>query len=626
MQENKLLASVVLFRALYDKNKDIYDVIAAFLKAAIVFEKKWAFNTTEATQLLDTTFGFKMPEAVVKTTLKNRLTKQEKLLSFNNGTYTFAPTQAAEADTLASDLDKTKTKQSEIINDLISYIEKRSLSEISEPERAIIVDDFCAYLLDNDGHRRYSKYISSYIIESQSRTGFTESLNAVREGFVLYNGVRYSFDLNDLGSWKTNLTIYLDTEHLFNATGYNGILHKQLFDDFYGLISEINRGGKQLITLKYFDESQSEVENFFHVAELIMDGKVTLNPSKSAMVTILNGSKTKSDILANKAAFYTQLQAKHITVETRRNFYDEPQYNIEDSKLIENIKKETEEKGYQFDEEKCHVVLKKFTAINTLRRGVNRTAFEKVGYILMTGTSFTHSLAFSRLIKAEDKDIPFASDIDFITNRLWFKLKKGLTNQISLPKSLDVIAKAQVVLSSQINNSISDKYDAMKKQLSDGKITRKEAEYLIHELRSNTTEPEDITPDNIENTLAFLNHTDIEHHLREKSILERKAAEGEAAIREIAAIKQQERERKLKLGVLKIKAKLGLSLFILIIFILGSYGVVWYFIKSIRTSADSNLAVLGAMFSFILGTVPLMKYRRIRDKFVSKYKELISKL
>ncbi len=39
MQDNKLLASVVLFRELYDGDKDIYDVIAELIKAAIFFEK-----------------------------------------------------------------------------------------------------------------------------------------------------------------------------------------------------------------------------------------------------------------------------------------------------------------------------------------------------------------------------------------------------------------------------------------------------------------------------------------------------------------------------------------------------------------------------------------------------------
>ena len=37
-----------------NSEKDIYDVIGEFIKAAMVFEQKWAFNTTEATQMLTT--------------------------------------------------------------------------------------------------------------------------------------------------------------------------------------------------------------------------------------------------------------------------------------------------------------------------------------------------------------------------------------------------------------------------------------------------------------------------------------------------------------------------------------------------------------------------------------------
>ncbi len=87
MQTNKLLSSVVLFRELYDSDRDVYDIIGELIKTAIAYEKKWSFDTTEATHLLDNIFGFKMPEAVVKTVLKNRLTKRENILTFKEGKY-----------------------------------------------------------------------------------------------------------------------------------------------------------------------------------------------------------------------------------------------------------------------------------------------------------------------------------------------------------------------------------------------------------------------------------------------------------------------------------------------------------------------------------------------------------
>ena len=76
MSEKTLLASVVLFRELYDNKKDVYDVIAEFIKAALLFRQKWTINATEAAALLSEEFELTIPEAVVNTTLHKRLHKR----------------------------------------------------------------------------------------------------------------------------------------------------------------------------------------------------------------------------------------------------------------------------------------------------------------------------------------------------------------------------------------------------------------------------------------------------------------------------------------------------------------------------------------------------------------------
>ena len=107
MVDKKLIASVALFRELYDEDRDIYDVIAALLKAAIVFEKKWAFNTTEASHLLKSTFGFQIPEAVVSTTLRKRLKKKEGIVTFENGTYSLVEDRIPDTSQLEEELQFT---------------------------------------------------------------------------------------------------------------------------------------------------------------------------------------------------------------------------------------------------------------------------------------------------------------------------------------------------------------------------------------------------------------------------------------------------------------------------------------------------------------------------------------
>jgi hypothetical protein len=93
------------------------------LKAAIVFEKKWAFNTTEASHLLESTFGFQIPEAVVKTTIRNRLKKRDGIVTFENGTYSLTAGKIPDTHQLEEELQTTRELQNQIVDDLLTYVE-----------------------------------------------------------------------------------------------------------------------------------------------------------------------------------------------------------------------------------------------------------------------------------------------------------------------------------------------------------------------------------------------------------------------------------------------------------------------------------------------------------------------
>ena len=77
MKENNLLASVALFSELYntEKYRNIGDIIAEFIKATVVSEAKWTLTSTELTHLMAEVYEFKIPEAVIKSTVRNRLKK-----------------------------------------------------------------------------------------------------------------------------------------------------------------------------------------------------------------------------------------------------------------------------------------------------------------------------------------------------------------------------------------------------------------------------------------------------------------------------------------------------------------------------------------------------------------------
>ena len=187
----------------------------------------------------------------------------------------------------------------------ISEAEKKNLSASEELE---IFENFNQFLFENGTSDSYSNHISSYIIKNEKDIDFVNNLNEIREGLILYHGIRYTADINELGTWKNKMVIYLNTEYLFSALEYNGILFKEIFDDFYNLVCEINAPDENKISLKYFPETMEEIENFFASAESILKGEKKLLPWKTAMKKIVDSCKYPSDVVALKVDFYAKLE------------------------------------------------------------------------------------------------------------------------------------------------------------------------------------------------------------------------------------------------------------------------------------------------------------------------------
>ena len=160
---------------------------------------------------------------------------------------------------------------------------------------------------------------------------------------------------------------------------------------------------------------------------------------------------------------------------------------------------------------------RKNTKINTFRNGAKNNRFEKCGHLYVTETAFAKYLAHNNLVKFEDDDIPFAKNIDFVTTRFWFTLKKGFSNKQSLPKSFDVITKAKIILSSHLTNGISKNYESLLADKKSGKLTDEEAIARSYSLREKPTAPEEINLENLDEALDFLqNENYLEDFYREK--------------------------------------------------------------------------------------------------------------
>ncbi|TAL73630.1 MAG: hypothetical protein EPN88_04310, partial [Bacteroidetes bacterium] len=555
MKEKSLLASVALFSDMYnnEKYKGIPEVLAEYIKGAIVYENKYCLTSNELNFLLQKIFGFRIPESVIRYTIKHQL---KNLYETKGGAYYFDTKVSEGFDKLENDYNKISETQSKIFYDLTIYI--KTQMEQSQKQIQLDIDklfeDFNKYLLSDGASEQYSKFISAFVIANQYNDDFVKCLNSIKEGIILYQGIKYTPDLNDLGKWSTELTIFLNTELLFSALGYNGIIFQEIFNDFYSLVREINsrslnKDKKKLIDLRYFEETSEEINKFFQTAELIKMGKARLDPLKPAMKKITDECKNPSEVKTMSIHFFSELKKMGISIyECRVDITKLPKYNVEDSELIKSLKKQTESSGRIFDEKECSNYLRVFTKINSLRKGLSKGPFENIKYILASENNFVRYLAHNNKVKFQDDDIPFAKDFDYIIAKFWFKLKKGFSEKNTLPKSFDVVIRAKLIISSLLTNSLTEEYEKIVIQIKNGSLTKEEAIERSFVLRDKQIKPEDLTPENISYSLELIIDDDYLDTLyrekeRKEELLDKTLKEKESLTEELEAFKARDRQK-----------------------------------------------------------------------------------
>lgn len=517
---NNLLASVSLFAELYDNNKDIKEVLKEFILSLFTLEKIYSIDSIKAQTLLNNHYGFEIPEAVVVTTLNNL--KKSKILSKSKGEYHLV-FGINENKNLIQGVENNLKEQESIYVELIQYV-LNIKKNINESEKSIIRRSLNQYLLGGKYIDDYYPIIAAFILKNTNNLKFQETLDEITEGLILYNGLSYSNSFNELEEWNHSLTFYLDTEHLFNCNGYNGTVFQQLFYDFFDLIRDANKRIKddsKKINVRFFQNTKLEIEKFFNVAELIFEKKLSRNPNKTAMTEILNGCVNKSDIINKKSDFFDRLKTMGIKEEKLEFDPTEyPQYNVGNESILEKYTAKNEDFKH---EENLLTIFEIFSKINFLRKGDSRKRFEEIGSIFLTGKILTLKMSFDPDIQIKQRDIPFSTDIYYTTNRLWLKLNRGFKSEKGLPTSLKAITKAKVILSSQINNSITEKYEKLQSEFERGEISKDKAQSRYYHLRTFSLSPEEFDEESVDGAIDFILDDDFDKFVREKSQLEKEA-------------------------------------------------------------------------------------------------------
>lgn len=302
----KLLASVTVVRGLYDSQKGIYDVLCEFISDIICKEHLYSFRASDLTEKLNNYYSFQLSESVIKTCLKRMKFKRQ------NGVYSCNSTTKRSVD-INSAILQSQEQNKELFKQLFEFLEQRLEHNLTEGEEHRFKTAFCDFLLQDqsEGNDKINQYFHEFILSIAGNEEQIETLNHIKEGMLLYEGIRYSSNLSEIGSWKSKLVLFLDTEILFAIGGYNSMMYQEQYNELNKYVQEINRGctvTNKKIKLMYFPENKKEIDLYFDSAERIVRGQDFLDPTKEAMSQIVNACTSPSDVQNKRTMFYQSLK------------------------------------------------------------------------------------------------------------------------------------------------------------------------------------------------------------------------------------------------------------------------------------------------------------------------------
>lgn len=487
VHSESIMASYATFKELYNSKeyRSPYQILSEFIKYIIVSRSLYSFTTTDIQSHLLDEFGFNPPIAVIRTAMRNipEVTRNHQAFKANglqgNAAFQTYRQQSEEKSKSITDL-------------LLKYADGKGVLDLRKDKLA---QEFIAFVLDEDGDPQYQQIIGEFVLANENNKSTTDTISAIREGSILYSGL--AFNISEFGSLSQPLTLFLDTEILFDIAGLNGILFKTLADDFLKLVDDANRGGR-IITLKFFSKVADDVDQFYGRAERIVSGRGEINFTQ-AMKDIVDGCQSISDVSDKKVEFFRKLHIRYsIRKDEKENYYSasDIEYNLEGIELDGYpVAEELNAEGFMF----C-------SNINKLRKGYQTTDYLASKYLCVTDTrrvrEISQALAEAQKNEAGERFCNYAVSLSYITNLLWYKLNRGF-GSTEFPKNLDVVIKARTILTGYITQGIATTYKDIRTKVTAGKLTQEDAAARIVALKEKTTLPENLSEDNIEDSLDF---------------------------------------------------------------------------------------------------------------------------
>ena len=503
--QKKCMASLAVFKQLFNSSRDIFHVIAEFVKQEIIERGLTVFTDAEMHNLLLLDNGFDVPQAVINTSIK-RLT----FLKRHKEGIVVSPEGINQTDCneFKKQLEEATERREDISRRLIAFANSKRGIALTSDEEAELCRCFYSCIVDENVSGTFSEFAYAFILENQNDVELQNHLKLVKEGVISFVGLTYyNNSYGTVDTFDKEICIYLETEILFHMAGYNGLTYQNLFEEFYTQVREINsqnqrKNGKKIIQLRYFDETKREIDDYFQQAENIVRRKSAQDPSKSAMRTLLSGVKEPSDIADKRARFEKLLRENGIT-------YDNFSYELtKDSDACIDYSRFSDMEA-PLSEEKRYADLKMLNWIYIKRGRRDVASLSNMNAVLLTGNHSVIRMArHEKLYK--HNTIALACTLDFLTERFWFSRCSGLSKDCNL-MSANVLTKARLALAAINNDSIGRAYADVLKDYSNGRYDKEEVKSRVAFLHRRFRMPENVDDLVETNNLAFFsdNRSDV---------------------------------------------------------------------------------------------------------------------
>lgn len=501
----ELVASLALFKTLYKSKKgNVLSIIALYIVSLMrKYKEKDLFQDKELKDLLQENYQINIPSAVIQKTC----TDNQTIFRWTNKGYTLQNNfQVAEVDDFEKDIEDSSEKCEKLIANFHTYVAKERKCSVDDLEdKKILKDAFLDYIKDKDILDIESptcKLISQYIIEHDDDTEFIGLLDSIREGLVIYDGMRYADPSNER-TWKTETTFILDVQYLFSSFGFNSSYHEECFDDFYQLVKFINdgvpykAGRNKRISLHYFPETKTAIENFFRAAEKIKLGEFRLELDNEAMAKIVNKCNDEYDVKLLKHKFWDSIKSKGITECDAPDIFQNKDYLFETKDLDKLVNDE-----FSIDErEQARDLFRFADYINILRKGKTVPKWEDCGYVFLSDCNLTNKV--SRFLKRNDRQAitPVFQKMEWFTQKLWFASKQPVVDDKNL-SSFSVLNRAKNIVSSLCKESVAKAYkDYLSENCSNGVL-----EEFYQELRNEDYSFESVNKTSVRKKICLSEH------------------------------------------------------------------------------------------------------------------------